>query len=238
MARLIAALIRHGDYHQPEGVPSAHLLHPLTKKGREQARAAVDGVRAYASHQNLIIASVIDCSSLLRGWETANEMTENLNEKKPEVPYCTEEFDELAERCLGGAANLRVDEIEDVLAKDPRVGSLPDGWKSQSEFRLPVMGAESLIEAGQRVAQHILACLQRLRGIITEDTLKLFVGHGAAFRHAALEFGVLTPVDIPALSMHHARPVYLEWLTDGRWAHVGGEWKQRIKMAECGHDMD
>ena len=39
MPRLIAALIRHGDYHQLARTPSAHQPFALNLAGREQARA-------------------------------------------------------------------------------------------------------------------------------------------------------------------------------------------------------
>ncbi len=238
MARLIAALIRHGEYHQPENVPSAHLPYPLTKKGRDQARMVADDIRAFASGHDFTVAPTIDCSSLLRGWETASVMADALNEDNDDASFHTDQFNALAERSLGSAANLRMDQIEANLARDPRVAALPVGWKSQSGFRLAALGAETLIEAGQRVARHILTSLGRLKDSITEDTLKLFVGHGAAFRHAALDFGILKPAIIPALSMYHARPVYLEWTADGRWAHIGGDWKQRHKTPLLDPDMD
>ena len=58
------------------------------------------------------------------------------------------------------------------------------------------------------------------------DTLKVFVGHGAAFRHAAHILGVLNFDDIAKFSMHHAKPIYIE-LIDDKWVHIGGDWKQR-----------
>jgi 2,3-bisphosphoglycerate-dependent phosphoglycerate mutase len=66
-----------------------------------------------------------------------------------------------------------------------------------------------------------------LRDSAVDGTLALFVGHGAAFRHAAHHLGILTFDQIAELSMYHARPVYLECLPDGRWRQVGGEWKVR-----------
>ena len=40
MPRLIAALIRHGDYRQLPDTPSAHQPFPLTDLGEHQAREA------------------------------------------------------------------------------------------------------------------------------------------------------------------------------------------------------
>ena len=71
-----------------------------------------------------------------------------------------------------------------------------------------------------------------LKDRVEEDSLKLFVGHGAAFRHAAYRLGVLRFEDITRLSMYHARPVYLELLTDGGWQQVAGDWKVRQSNGE------
>ena len=54
----VLALVRHGHYVQGEGVPSAHLPHPLTARGREQAATCVEGLRALASERGLTIAPV------------------------------------------------------------------------------------------------------------------------------------------------------------------------------------
>jgi hypothetical protein len=62
---------------------------------------------------------------------------------------------------------------------------------------------------------------------LREDTLKIYVGHGAAFRHAAHHLGVLAFEDIAKLSMYHGVPVLLESHPDGSWRQVGGQWKQR-----------
>lgn len=71
LIKLVAALIRHGAYEQPADVPSAHLSHPLTAEGEAQA-AAHAPVLAFAEAQGLEVASVIDSSNLLRGWQTAS----------------------------------------------------------------------------------------------------------------------------------------------------------------------
>jgi 2,3-bisphosphoglycerate-dependent phosphoglycerate mutase len=66
-----------------------------------------------------------------------------------------------------------------------------------------------------------------LARVATDDTLKVFVGHGAAFRHAAHLLDVLEFDRIAAVSMWHARPVYFERFPDGTWRHLAGEWKLR-----------
>jgi 2,3-bisphosphoglycerate-dependent phosphoglycerate mutase len=174
----------------------------------------------------------VDSSQLLRAWQTARIINEELAGKF-ETPPQLSGFDDLAERGLGSAANLSTTAIEAVVREDPRFEELPAGWKSNSGFRLPLQGAESLLEAGQRVAAHIGRQMEVLAAQDpATDTLKLFVGHGAAFRHAAYHMGVLSFDQIAQLSMYHAQPVFLEFLSDNRWQHVGGEWKVRARQSD------
>ncbi|MGB5442463.1 MAG: hypothetical protein WBN57_07545, partial [Gammaproteobacteria bacterium] len=110
--------------------------------------------------------------------------------------------------------------------QDPRFAAPPGDWKADSHYRLPLQGAESLLEAGARVAGHLS---QSMAAILPgeHDRVKIFVGHGAAFRHAACHLGVLAIGQLRQLSMFHCQPVLLEYLADGKWIHVGGEWKVR-----------
>ena len=226
MARVIAALIRHGDYRQLPDTPSAHQPFPLTAAGEQQARAAVAGLQAGMAANGWELHPVIDSSRLLRGWQTARIIADDLAQPLPE-PLRVEAFDELAERGLGSAANLDTRRIEQILVDDPRFEPPPPDWKSSSRYRLPLQGAESLMDAGERVARHLVARMSALVSNVTQDTLKLFVGHGAAFRHAAHHLGLLTFEQIAQLSMYHVQPVYLEYFPDGTWRHVAGEWKVR-----------
>jgi 2,3-bisphosphoglycerate-dependent phosphoglycerate mutase len=89
-----------------------------------------------------------------------------------------------------------------------------------------LQGAESLLEAGERVAGHLSHSMAALPPD-EHDRVKLFVGHGAAFRHAAWHLGVLEFGQIRQLSMYHCQPVMLEYLPDGQWRHFAGEWKVR-----------
>ncbi|MEN8175849.1 MAG: histidine phosphatase family protein [Pseudomonadota bacterium] len=225
-ARLIAALIRHGDYHQLPDTPSAHQPFGLTPEGEKQARDAAAHLRRAIRDKGWSLAPSLDCSRLLRAWQTASLIAGEL--EFPEPPRL-EEFDALAERGVGSsAANLTRGQIEAVLRADPRFADPPAGWKSDSHYRLPLQGAESLLEAGERVAAHLAERMEALRETAGRDTLKLFVGHGAAFRHAAYHLGVLDFGQVARLSMYHARPVYLEYLPiEGVWHHLGGEWKLR-----------
>jgi broad specificity phosphatase PhoE len=230
LARLIVAFVRHGEYQQPTGVPSAHLPYPLTANGIKQAAAAAESLMAAASKQSWDIYPVIDSSCQLRGWQTATIIAREL-ERLGISDVTVESFEDLAERCLGSAANLTVEQIESVIAADPRYDPLPVGWKSDSNFRIPLQGAESLMQAGERVMHHITGIADNLTQEIAVDTLKIFVGHGAAFRHAAVHMGLLTARQAVALSMYHCQPIYFErlidYLDDNKWRHIGGDWKIR-----------
>lgn len=226
MPRLIAALIRHGDYRQLPETPSAHQPFPLTSDGEAQARRAGIALHEDLERNGWTPSPAVDSSQLLRAWQTARIINQELAAHFPSPPQLTG-FDALAERGLGSAANLSIPAIEAVIREDPRFPDLPADWKSNSRFRLPLQGAESLLEAGERVAAHIKRQMRMLSEQASVDTLKLFVGHGAAFRHAAHLLGVLSFEQIARLSMHHARPIYLEYLPEDRWQQIGGEWKLR-----------
>ncbi len=220
---LIAALIRHGDYHQLPGVPSAQQPFPLNEAGERHARKSAGDIREMLTRRNLALCPVIDSSQMLRGWQTARLIADHLNLPELEILPC----DALAERSVGCAANLTIESIESVISADPRFPDPPPGWKSDSHYRLPLQGAESLLDAGKRVASHITEKMRELEPGAKRDTLKLFVGHGAAFRHAACQLGVLELEQLAKLSMYHDRPVYLEYNPGRPWRHVGGEWKVR-----------
>jgi 2,3-bisphosphoglycerate-dependent phosphoglycerate mutase len=271
MVKRVLAWIRHGEYAQPPGVPSAHLPHGLTPRGQEQARAAALAVWQYADQQGLAIDRVIDSSRLRRAWETARLMARELQrlgspplvdersgretsgretsgrETSGRGEFSVQEFDELAERSLGAAANLTVGQIEAVLAADPRFEVPAPGWKRDRCYVLPLTGAESLEQAGRRVARHVMT---RMRAQSGAASLKLFVGHGGAFRHAACELGLLSPEDVQRLTMQHGTPIYLEHVypehvvhptqhlqrrgddvTGDRLVHAGGEWRPRSAAA-------
>ncbi len=236
MSSLVFALVRHGHYEQPDGVPSAHLLHPLTDRGREQAAASVELIRMHARELGLGIHRQVFASPLLRAWQSAHIVAEGLSAVgRVEVV----ERPELAERGLGAAANLSVAEIERLMGLDPRVPPLPEGWKANSHFRLPVLGAESMVEAGARVARFLEMAALRIGGKGVPDPLRdtapdpgtgsgrlvVVFGHGGAFRHAAVTLGLLEASDVPGLSMYHCRPVLCAPTLPGRWRHVAGEWK-------------
>lgn len=226
MARVLVAILRHGQYHQPDGVPSAHLPHPLTKEGCAAARRVAGELRALAEAEGLCIDSVIHTSPLLRSWETGQVIAAQLAETCGQ-PFAVEEFEALCERGLGSAANLTLAAIAEVIARDPRYPDLPEGWKARSDFKLPLPGAESLLEAGKRVADHLQSSLGALAAQCHEPSLRIVVGHGAAMRHAAYHLGLLRLGQISKLSMYHCAPIVWEWQATGLWRHVAGDWKLR-----------
>jgi broad specificity phosphatase PhoE len=240
MAKRVLAWIRHGEYAQPSGVPSAHLPHGLTPRGREQAREAARVVWRHAQRHGLELDPVVDSSRLRRAWETADVMARELESLGSEK-LVVREFDALMERCLGAAANLTLEQIEAVLADDPRFERPQSGWKRDAHYTLPLPGAESLARAGERVARHVRA---RMRGLDADDStaskssskprLVLFVGHGGAFRQAASELGVLSPAEVQRLSMQYGVPIFFEFHASRdeneggeRWLRVEGDWRER-----------
>jgi broad specificity phosphatase PhoE len=225
MARLIAALIRHGDYQQLANTPSAHQPFPLNRKGENQARQGAQLLIDTVVRNHWVPLPSIDSSRMLRAWQTAVIFAERLAELVTSTPS-VESHNALAERGVGCLANLTLAQIESVLQQDPRVSSPPADWKADSHYRLPLQGAESLMEAGERVAGHLERTMASLPAT-DQDTVKIFVGHGAAFRHAACHLGVLQFRQLRQLSMHHCRPVLLEYLSGGNWRHLEGEWKIR-----------
>jgi 2,3-bisphosphoglycerate-dependent phosphoglycerate mutase len=226
MPRLVAALVRHAEYQQLPDTPSAHQPFPLTDRGREQARRAVEGLQQVAKENGWRVAEELHSSQLLRAWESASIIAEHL-----EGTHTVSTFAELAERSVGSAANLTIRQIEEIVETDPRFDPLPEDWKSNSHFCLPLQGAESLMQAGERVAGYLEKAMLQLAEQVSEDTVKVFVGHGAAIRHAACFLGVLDFEEIARLSMYHAEPVYIEYSETG-WKHVAGNWKIRNQAVE------
>lgn len=217
----LAALIRHGAYFQRDNAPSALQPFPLTREGEAQACACGKELATLLEHKGLMLAPFVHCSRQLRAWQTARIACDVL----AELGHTAEiiQTPALAERSVGSAANLTLNEIENVLADDPRFDAPPPGWKSDSHYCLPLDGAESLMMAGERVARH----LQETMASASEGTMTLFFGHGASFRHAAYLLGVLEQRKIARVSMYHGRPLQVCRNADGTWAHTGGEWKIR-----------
>ncbi|WP_404326661.1 histidine phosphatase family protein [Cobetia sp. UIB-001] len=220
------ALIRHADYHQQIDTPSALQPFPLTRRGERQAREGAEEVLALCQAHGWQPASTVHASSLLRAWQTAQVMNEVMGDRT-EREFSLMAHDALWERSLGSAANLTTAQIAEAVRHDPRVDFLPADWKSNSHFRLPLPGAESLMQAGQRVAGFIASLPAPTSPPPSGASLTLVVGHGAALRHAAHLLGVLDFDQIAGLSMHHARPVVIEETPSGAWRHVAGEWKVR-----------
>lgn len=223
MPRSIAALIRHGDYRQLPDTPSAHQPFALTEQGMAQAVQAAELLQQHSRQLNCPIHPAIASSTLLRAWQTATIIGDNLPDTKTSV----QQHEELAERCVGAAANLSIGQITDILRHDPRYREPPADWKSNSHYRLPFPGAESLMQAGKRVAELLIRKMRTVRQQNRGDRIKVIVGHGAAFRHAAHHLGILEYDQIARLSMYHCRPVLLELHDDDSWSHIGGEWKIR-----------
>ena len=232
MARLIAALVRHGDYQQWPDVPSAHQPWPLNRQGENQAQQAAQIMHDTIMQNGWTLVPSIDSSRLLRAWQSATILADGLASLL-QMPLPVESYDALAERGVGSLANMKIAQIETILRQDPRVSDPPVDWKADSHYCLPLQGAESLMQAGERVAAHVS---QTMSGLPANDgdRIKVFVGHGAAFRHAAFHLGVLQAGQLRQLSMFHCRPVLIEYFQDGQWRHVEGDWKIRPQNSRFG----
>lgn len=219
MSRYIS-LIRHGDYLQRKNAPSAYQPFALTTKGEQQAKNTIQALESFAQTNCISFNQTLYSSSLLRAWQTATIINQNMQHD-----MSVESSMSLAERSVGYVANLTVSEIEQVLETDPRYETPQKNWKSDSDYCLPFYGAESLMQAGHRVADYLKSIVDKLEN----DELAIVVGHGAAFRHAAFHLGVLSRDDIAKLSMYHCEPVFLkvpEQQSD-KWLHIDGKWKIR-----------
>ena len=213
------ALVRHADYRQQPDTPSAWQPWPLSRLGDQQCIEGVDELRQIIRDCALPTPLEIHSSSLLRAWQTAQTFASAL-QIPPDAITST---DQLTERSVGSVANLTLADIEQAIALDPRYEKPPENWKSSPHYRLPFPGAESLKQAGERVANYIE---QTIRRPSDSNQLHIFVGHGASLRHAAWHLGVFSEGEVARHSMFHARPIILRH-TGGKWLKAHGEWKPR-----------
>jgi 2,3-bisphosphoglycerate-dependent phosphoglycerate mutase len=228
MAKVILAFARHADYEQLAATPSAHQPFALNEQGVNQAKQQAQLFTELLQQKGWQLFPHIASSNMLRAWQTADIFKQSLQASITEE-ITIDCFDGLAERSVGSVANLSVEQIEQIIDSDPRYDVLPESWKSDSHFCLPFQGAESLLDAGKRVAE----CLQKqLEHIGETETIqvKLVIGHGASFRHAAYHLGILEFEMIAKLSMYHAQPLLFEY-DQGRWQHIAGEWKKTSAQA-------
>lgn len=216
------ALIRHGEYHQLANTPSALQPYPLTAAGEAEVNAQAQRFGHWLASSGYRLSTEVHCSTSLRAWQTADLYARTLAQLADAPPRLTS-AQALCERSLGAVANLSVSEIERIVALDPRFQSLPPGWKSDSRFKLPFEGAESLLDAGQRVADYLAPLMT-----VSDRGLRLIVGHGASIRHACYHLGILAFDDVARVSMHYGHPIVLE-RQGGRWTRLYGNWKHRPK---------
>lgn len=179
--------------------------------------------------ETLELDTTIEVSQLLRAWETGTILAEALGERTGET-FAIEERDEIIERGIGSCTNLRFDEIEAVLAQDPRLEPLPTGWRRMPEFRLPVQGAESLMQAGARTAKRIEASVDAIPDDDPRDLLRLFVAHSGCLRHAAVHLGAVDVDDVSGLSMDFCQTILIE-KTIGGWKQTAGRWKRHVSAS-------
>jgi 2,3-bisphosphoglycerate-dependent phosphoglycerate mutase len=225
--RRVAGLVRHGHFDRPDYTASAHRVLPLSDLGREQAFAGADPILDLCREHDLELDSTIEASQLLRAWETATVLAAALSQQESRA-FDVEERDELIERGLGSCANLRFDEIEAAIARDPRLAPLPVGWRRIPEFRLPVQGAESLMQAGARTAMRIATSIDSIREDDPRDLVRLFVAHSGCLRHAAVNLGALDMRSVSRLSMNFCQIILIEKTPTGEWVQLAGQWKKHL----------
>ncbi|MDQ6991985.1 MAG: histidine phosphatase family protein [Mariprofundus sp.] len=225
MSSNYAVFLRHGDYHHQAATPGACQPYPLNKAGEEQAVASIQKLLAFTERHHLTIAPSVHSSLLLRAWQTADIICQQLHHRDIERHYAVMESAQLNERSVGSLANLTISQIEQIVADDPRYPATPAGWKSDSYYQLPYPGAESLMDAGMRMAEYINKRMAQLSA--QTGCLHIFIGHGAAFRHAAYQQQMITFADIAKLSMFHAEPLFFTLNPTLQWHHVAGDWKIR-----------
>lgn len=196
----------------------------LNERGKKQSRDLGTELLKFADERSLQIHPVFYSSVLLRAYESARICQQQMG-----IDLQISQHMELNERSVGSLSNLEISQIEEVVANDPRYPDLPDGWKSQSNYRLPYPGAESLMQAGIRVAHFVEKTIREIAMQDGAGKVVLFFSHGAAIRHCALHWGILSNEDIPRLSMHHCSPVFFKTLNGEKFIKTAGEWKIREK---------
>jgi 2,3-bisphosphoglycerate-dependent phosphoglycerate mutase len=224
-SNVCCALIRHGAYEQLPNVPSALQPFPLTREGTDEVRQQARAFGLWLRATGHTLDPLVETSTLLRAWQTGQIYMEELHEFFPAPPQL-KSFSSLCERSVGAVANLSVSEIERIIELDPRFDTPPVNWKSDSDYRLPFDGAESMIEAGKRVARHLLSWREGAESGM-KSGIKLFVGHGASIRHAASQLNAIKRCDIKRLSMFYGHPVVLAFSEDSCPSLLFGQWKQR-----------
>ena len=229
--RRVAALVRHGEFDRPAETASSHQLLPLTDRGREQARAGAAALLSHCERLGLELDPTIESSQLLRAWQTAKAIAEEL-EALTGQRFEVVETEELVERGIGSCTNLTFERIREVLAADPRLEPLPEGWRRMPDYRLPVLGAESLMDAGRRAADRIEAGLSERPATDPRNYLRVFVAHGGCLRHAAVCLGTLDLEDVAGRTMDFVQAVLLERVGT-RWRTLAGEWKKKLPAAEA-----
>jgi len=227
--RRVAGLVRHGHFDRPDQTASAQSLFPLSATGQDQARRAVDPILDYCEELGLELDSRLESSQLLRAWETANLIAEALTARTGRRFHVLQR-DELIERGLGSCANMTFGAIGEMLGQDPRLGPLPENWRRLPEFRLPVQGSESLMQAGARAAARIATSLDSIPAEDPRDVMRLFVAHSGCLRHAAVALGAIDVRVVPELSMDFAQTVLVEKLPRGDWVHIAGEFRKQLRQ--------
>ena len=228
MARLIAVFMRHAALKQPAGVPGTNLPFPLTAAGEGQASKAAARLHALADKMACKIDDDIECSPNQGAWQTAAILAEDLEETTFRG-YRAVERAELAGRSLGAAGNLKTAQLDSLVAEDPRFTKAPKNWLTNTDYRPPFAGAETLGAAGERVGGYLRRRVEEMWPHLTGDTLKVFVGDSSALIHGAAYLGALPPKRAPQLSLAPATWALIEFRASGRCTLLSADWRKPQK---------
>jgi len=228
MSRLIAVFMRHAALKQPAGVPGTNLPFPLTAAGESQASKAAARLHALADKMDCKIDDDIECSPNQGAWQTAAILAEDLEETTFRG-YRAVERAELAGRSLGSAGNLKTAQLDALIAEDPRFTKPPKNWLTQTNYRSPFAGAETLGAAGERVGDYVRRRVEEMWPHLTGDTLKLFIGDSSALIHAAAHLGAIPDKRAPQLSLANASWALIEFRASGRCTLLSADWRKPQK---------
>jgi 2,3-bisphosphoglycerate-dependent phosphoglycerate mutase len=228
MSRFIAVFMRHGALKQPAGIVGGNLPFPLTAAGENQAADAGQRLAALADEMNFKVDDDLECSPNEGVWQTAAIIGEEL-EDLTHRSYRALERAEMSGRSLGSAANLKAAQIKSLIEEDLRFTNAPKDWLSNSDYRPPFAGVETLGAAGERLGGFIRQRTGEMWPHLTGDTLKVFLGHGSALLHAAAYLGVLPAKRAARLALPHAGWALIEFNAAGQCSLLSADWRKSRK---------
>lgn len=212
-------VLTHGT-HQNWGPSHGYLSERLNPLGEQQAKTCAEDLIRYCRQHELLINEEIHTAPSLKAYQTAHILAHEISQGQEHLEVL--ECEQLSERKLGEATNLSLDEIEQILKLDPRTQSPSRGWEHNSWYKLPFSGAESLMEAGLRVAAHLQKCTEELH--FGPKRCQVVIADSNAICHAASCLGLIQSKDIPQRKLAPCAPLFLHRRHRGHWELISGQW--------------